>query len=464
MIVMKFGGTSIDDAVAVQRVVEIVRSRLPLRPVVVVSAMGKTTKQLLETARAASGGDLKTAAARLEALRTGHEELAQSAVRGWKGSPGETRVQHYFREMDQLLGGFSVLGELSLRSQDKMLSYGELVSTSILDEAFRENGVPSVWMDSRTLVITDEGYTRASPVWERTRDSVRGNVVPLLGDGRVPVLQGYIGASTGGATTTLGFEGSDYSATLVGAALGASEIQIWKEVSGVMTADPDRVPGAWTVAHVSYEEASQLTYLGAKVLHTKSIGPARRHGIPIRVGNSTDADAPCSVVGDRSPADGGFVKSIAYKTPVALVRLVSPSGLEIHAFVRTVLERLHDASIEPIAWNAARDRITCVIGQESGWSGLPAVMENLADVTVFSDQAAVSLVGEGIRTQGGFAGRVLAALDGVDVPWVSHGSSGIGITAVVGATVLDTVLKRLHGDFFRSPDPGMFIQPRKNRT
>jgi aspartate kinase len=456
MIVMKFGGTSIQDEQAIDRVVRIVKKALSKNPVVVVSAMGKTTKHLLEAALQSASGDRASGIGHLESIYRVHDALAAQAVRNWQKTEGKSRMDGYFDDMRKLIDGLSILGECSSRSQDKMLSYGELVSSSIIHEAFKQNGIPSVWLDSRKCILTDEEYTEASPLGEETDEAVRKLIQPVLLKNLVPVLQGYIGSTKKGATTTLGFEGSDFTAALIGSALDVSEIQIWKDVPGVMTADPELVPAVRTVKHVTFEEAGRLTFFGAKVLHPKSIEPARKRNIPVRVCNSKEPEAESSLITGMAASGKNTVKSIAYKKPLVLVRLQSKMTVPACNFYQTALEAFTREGVVPYAFEISENSIVVAAGADGRLEKIQERLSGFAHLEVRTDKAAVTLVGENIRRDRGFALSVLQLLKNENVELASVGVSGTSMSLVIDAEAVSRVLLQLHGAFFGEWDPSVF--------
>ena len=291
MIVMKFGGTSVEDAPSIERVAEIIRARLDLKPIVVVSAMGKTTRKLLQAAEASAAGDSRTTLGIVADLKTRHASEARRLVKNVEGRDVFSLIEKYFDELKKLLEGLSVLGEVPPRGLDKILAYGELLSSAVLTDALRERGIEARMLDARELIKTDDRYGCASPLFEITNQIIAAAIPRAIASGAVPVVQGFIGSSRDGATTTLGFEGSDYTATIIGAALDADDIQIWKDVSGLMTADPAIFSGARTVKLCSFAEAADLTHFGAKVLHPKALHPAARKNIPVHIYNSRKPSA-----------------------------------------------------------------------------------------------------------------------------------------------------------------------------
>lgn len=456
MIAMKFGGTSVQDASAIRRIVGIIRDRLSRRPVVLISAMGKTTKNLLECASLAAAGNRQSALGKLEAIRSYHESVANQSVLDWSRTEGSRRIESYFGEMRKLLDGLSILRELSARSQDKMLSYGELISTSIIQEVLVQNHIPAVWLDSRKMVITDEQFTAASPLQGETNDAVQKQVRPIVENGQIPVLQGYIGSSRNGATTTLGFEGSDYSAALVGLALGVSEIQIWKDVSGVMTADPEMVPDARTVKAISFDEANELTFYGAKVLHSKSIEPARLGNIPVSVCNSKEPERTGTWIFEADPSEKNAVKSIAYKKPVILMRIQSNRSLSTGEFYHLAADAFLREYAVPLAFGTSENTVVALLSGQTVSSVIRNRLTQFASVACRENRASVSLIGKNIAFRRNILQDVSSILKDVSLDWVSWGVSENSFTFVIHENDLKPVLNSLHSVFFREWDPTLF--------
>src|SRR5215218_914741 len=295
MIVMKFGGSSVDTAESIGRVVGIVRGQSHRQPVVVVSAMAKTTRKLLEVADAAAAG---------EDYVPQFEELCEHHIREARAEAHEV-LEPYFSELRGVLDQIAAEGKVTPRLADCVASFGELLSSVILSQA-----LDSPWIDCRQVVITDGDFTRAKPIYEETEPRLRDALLPHLREGRIPVLGGYVGSTLDGVTTTLGKEGSDFSAAIVGAAIQAEEVQIWTDVDGILTADPRIVSTARRVPALSFDEALELACSGMKKPHYGTLGPASRADVPIRILNSLH-HAEGTLIGCRNPAPG--IKSIACK-------------------------------------------------------------------------------------------------------------------------------------------------------
>ncbi|MBW2545536.1 MAG: aspartate kinase [Deltaproteobacteria bacterium] len=459
MIVMKFGGTSIEDIPSVERVVEIINSRLEQRPVVINSAMGKTTRKLLEIARLSAEGMDEKALSRLDEIRGYHFDMARGLTPDFEDSDVRTTLEGYFEELQRLMGGLSVLRELTPRSQDRILSYGELVATTIIASALQSRGINTRWLDARDFIITDERFTRARPLDEFTFPGIQEKVRPLVESGHVPVIQGFIGSARSGATTTLGFEGSDLTAALAGAALDASVIQIWKDVNGIMTADPRIFSGALTIKNISFEEASELTFFGAKVLHPGTIEPARRKrrkNISVGIYNSRRPDAGGTTITARAKRGTELIKSIAYNMSVRIVSITPDSHVSPDCFLRSIFDILDRERITPCILTTARTGIAMALGASEDMGGAIDELKCLGVVNIVGEKATVSLVGEKIRTSRDFASALFRNLEDVNIDMIAHGASPISLTFVVDETDIPSVIARLHETFFKDPDPDIF--------
>jgi len=453
---MKFGGTSIEDIPSVERVVEIINSRLEQRPVVINSAMGKTTRKLLEIARLSAEGMDEKALSRLDEIRGYHFDMARGLTPDFEDSDVRTTLEGYFEELQRLMGGLSVLRELTPRSQDRILSYGELVATTIIASALQSRGINTRWLDARDFIITDERFTRARPLDEFTFPGIQEKVRPLVESGHVPVIQGFIGSARSGATTTLGFEGSDLTAALAGAALDASVIQIWKDVNGIMTADPRIFSGALTIKNISFEEASELTFFGAKVLHPGTIEPARRKNISVGIYNSRRPDAGGTTITARAKRGTELIKSIAYNMSVCIVSITPDSHVNPDGFLRSIFDILDRERITPCIVTTAGTGIAMALGASEDLERAIDELKCLGTVNITGEKATISLVGENIRTTRDFAPVLFRNLEDVNIYMIAQGASPISLTFVVDESDIPSVIARLHEAFFKDPDPDIF--------
>ncbi len=452
MIVMKFGGTSIQDATSIERVVDIIKARAHLGPVIVVSAMGKTTRALLDIAERATRGERATARGRWEELKGYHVAL----MRALHVDEALPRVEGYFRDIEQLIDGLAILRELTLRGRDRIASYGELISSVIVTEALKHGGLDAVWLDARQFMITDEHHTRARPLMDITRARIVEHIRPCLQAGRIPVTQGYIGATLHGVTTTLGFEGSDYSAAIIGAALEAEDIQIWTDVHGIMTADPAILPEARTIRAISFLEAKELTHFGAKVLHPSTLFPADEKAIPVHIYNSRHPDGPGTVIAATVPPTRSVVKSIAYKRPVTLLTVAARHASSLPRFFKTAFEAVERAQLHTYLAMTTETRIMLVIDPSESVEALTIDLEPEANVAMVSDQAIVCLVGEHLHQHGALLHQVVQAVGDLPVGAISYGVSEHSLVLILPAANVGEAVKRLHDLLFRDVDPEMF--------
>ena len=465
MIVMKFGGSSVEDAPSIERVAEIIRARLSLKPVIVVSAMGKTTRKLLQAAEASAAGDSRTTLGSVADLKTRHMSEARRLVKSSDGREVFSIIEKHFDELKKLLEGLAILGEVPPRGLDKILAYGELLSSAVLADSLSERGVPARLVDARELIKTDDRYGAASPLPEITNQRLRQAIPPLMETGVVPVIQGFIGSSREGATTTLGFEGSDYTATIVGAALDADDIQIWKDVSGLMTADPRVFAGALTVKHCSFAEAADLTFFGAKVLHPKAIHPAARKNIPVHIYNSTQPAAPGTEITAAAPPCANRIKSISYKRPITIINATAASSGDGSRFVsaddllRAFVDVLAKRRIQPLIASAAASNVVLALDSRDlrhGGRDLIEAVADFGDATAEPGRAIVSMVGEGLRGEPSLVSRAFKAIDDAELGLIVHGSSPIAMSVVVAEQDVERVIARLHDVFFERLDPQIF--------
>ncbi|MFY9608333.1 MAG: aspartate kinase [Blastocatellia bacterium] len=464
MIIMKFGGTSVEDAASIERVTEIVRARLNEKPVIVVSAMGKTTRKLLAAAEASAAGDSRTALGFLADLKTRHTSEVRRLVQKATGRLALPLIEQHFDELKTLLEGLAILGEVPPRGLDKILAYGELLSSFIVADAMSERGIRTRLMDARELIKTDDRYGAASPLFDLTNQAILERVAPVIEQGEVPVVQGFIGATRDGATTTLGFEGSDYTASIIGAAMNAEDIQIWKDVPGLMTADPSVFAGARTVKACSFAEAADLTFLGAKVLHAKAIYPAAHRNIPLHIYNSKQPDATGTTIGAAAHSSN-LIKSIAYMRPVTIIRAHAETRASGSGEAST--DDLLKAVLDTLAKRRARALFTAMSGShvvlaldsrdlKHGGRDLVESISRYASVSVEPDKAVVSLVGEELGSDHSAVSRALKALQETNIDVISHGSSLISMSFTVEQAEVESVIARLHDVFFREIDPSIF--------
>ena len=455
MIVMKFGGTSVESAAAIKRVSGIVKARLAQKPVVVVSAMGKTTNKLLAMAGEAVAGRRDEAVRLHTELRAFHFEEASKAIDDADRPQLEQLLDGHFQELAAFLDELADLGEFPPQYVDLISSYGERLSSEIVALAFRHFGVDAAHVDSRSVVITDRRYTQASPLYPRTYAKLEAVVKPLA-ENQVVVMGGFIGSTQDGFTTTLGRGGSDFSASIIGAGIGATEIQIWTDVDGMLTCDPRILPGGHRVKIISFGEAAELAYFGAKVLHPATVVPAIDKNIPVLILNSRNPDSPGTrIVGDRV-ATSNIVKSIACKKDITVVNIRSLRMLMAHGFLRRIFEVFDRYSTSVDMVSTSEVSVSLTIDNAEMLDEICAELRLIAEVTVDRNQAAVCLVGDNITHTPGISARVFTALSKVNVRMISQGSSVLNMSIVVAGEDLRDAVEALHTEFFSTVDPEVF--------
>jgi aspartate kinase len=456
MIVMKFGGSSVESAAAIRRVAEIVQGRRARRPIVVVSAMGKTTNKLLAIADAAAKGEREDALKLLDELRAYHlREAIDLAPGGDRRTDMEGAVNSLFDELEELIKGISVLGEVTVRATDAVSSYGERLSSVIVALAFEELGMPAAHVDSRDVIVTDGRHTQAAPLIPQTYSRLAATIPGLTKD-RMVVMGGFIGATEEGVTSTLGRGGSDFTAALVGAAIDAEEIEIWTDVDGMLTADPTVMLGGYLVKSISFAEAAELAYFGAKVLHPSTVLPAVEKNIPVMILNSRRPEVQGTRIVRDMVHSRNVAKSIACKKKITLVNIVSTRMLMAHGFLRRIFEVFdrYETAVDMVATTEVSVSLT--IDNPSRLREIRRDLQAFAEVTIEDDQAIVCLVGENIRYTPRVSAKVFTALEDVNVRMISQGASLLNLSIVVAQGDLTTAVERLHRAFFSDPDPEVF--------
>jgi aspartate kinase len=447
VIVCKFGGTSVGDAEAIARTASIIRARRDRQPVVVVSALAGTTNMLLQIAEQSARGQLIGALRAVEGLRDRHLQQTELLLDTASAQEVSEELSAMFDELAALAEALRTLGDLTARSLDAIASLGEQLSSVLVVAALRKHDLDAVHVEAREVMITDDRYTKAEPQTDAISEAAQRIVMPILRDGRIPVMGGFIGSAQGtGVTTTLGRGGSDYSASLVGAALQAEAIEIWTDVDGMLTADPRVVQHARLIERIGFEEASELASFGAKVLHPSTIAPAVMRGIPVWVLNSRRPEGTGTLITFDAPRRA--VTAIAGKSGVTLVKVRSPRMLLAEGFMRSlfdVFER-HRTSVDVVATSEVSVSVT--IDDAARLEALVVDLRALGDVTIERNRGIVSIVGSGLSDGGRAMSQALAAIGELRVHMLSLSSSGINLTVVVDGEQVAPAMARLHDAFF----------------
>ena len=457
MIVMKFGGTSVESAIAIERVAGIVKARVARHPIVVVSAMGKTTNKLLAIADAAIAGRRDDYIRQVHDLRDFHSREARQVVPLSGRAELDRMLDDHFQEMTELVKGLAVLGELTPRSIDAISGYGERLSSQIVTLGFRHFGLDAVHLDSRRLIVTDNRHTQAAPHYPETYSRL-AQEIPLLAEtqSKVVVMGGFIAATEAGVPTTLGRGGSDFTASIVGAGVNAEEIQIWTDVDGMLTADPTVFEGGHRVRRLSFAEAAELAYFGAKVLHPATVIPAVERNIPVLILNSRRPDVEGTRIVREAIHSGNAVKSIACKKNITLVSINSTSMFMAHGFLRRIFEVFdqYQTSVDMIATSEVSVSLT--IDNPARLGEIAAGLREFAEVSVEPGHAIICLVGENIRHSPGIAARIFDALRAVNIRMISQGASLLNVGLVVADNDLRPAVESLHAALFQNLDKEVF--------
>lgn len=449
-IVMKFGGTSVAGAAALENVARIVGAHWHERPVVVVSAMSGVTDAFLASVTIASEQGTEEAIRSLNETFHRHHQAAQELLAPNDADHFATHLKQTEAEISRLLE--TVAGDPHSRraTQDAIVSFGELLSSSLLAQALNRLGVDARQVDARHCIVTDDEYTCAAPLIPETWAKTQQTLLPLLENDVIPVVGGFVGATREGNTTTLGRGGSDYTAALLGAALKVTEIQIWTDVTGVLTADPRVVPEAQTVERLSYSEAAELAYFGAKVLHPKTIQPAIEDGIPVRICNSRAPNDGSTLVGPQTETSPLTIKAIAHKTGVTIVQITSARMLGAYGFLRALFEVFDRLRTVVDVVTTSEVSVSLSLDDDSTLPTVVKELEQLGTVRVEKGRAIICVVGEGLRGTPGVAARVFSTISDINVTLISQGASSVNFTfAIQEARVVEAV-KRLHDAFFPS--------------
>ena len=445
---MKFGGTSVGDVAAFERVFHIVSTQARRHPVVVVSAMTKVTDALLAAFEIAKKGDADGAFASLEPHFERHVEVARQFNIADKSNAFNGELEFVREELADLLKRVSRRSLPLSMLKDAIVSYGEQLSSRLLAEVLKAKGINARQVDSRRLIVTDDEYGAAQPIWDETEKLIKLELAPMIAAGEVPVMGGFIAASRGGETTTLGRGGSDYSAALIAAALRASELQIWTDVTGVMTCDPRICGDARTIPVLSYEEAAELAYFGAKVLHPKTIKPAVDHAIPVRVCNTFEPNETGTMVLADSAETPNKIKSIAHKKNITILRITSARMLGSYGFMSALFQVFERYRTVIDVVSTSEVSVALTLDNIASLEQIVTELTRLGEVEVDPGYAVICVVGEGLRASKGLAAKVFSTIDNVNIALVSHGASSVNLTFVIKEEFADDVIKRLHNEMF----------------
>lgn len=453
--IMKFGGTSVEGATAFKNAAGIILDRQSLHPVVVVSAMAGFTDALIGSVQEALTAGAAAGADSLEKHFDRHLRVVDALLHNEAARMRQLINNSRVEIAELLVAAAAEIGEGRVESrkrrkffEDAVVTYGERLSAALLASVLIENQVVCTDVDARSCVITDDEHGCATPLMSESVRNTRARLEPLITSGCIPVLGGFIGSTVAGATTTLGRGGSDYTAALVGAALEAKEIQIWTDVPGVLTADPRLVAHARTVPHLSFEEAAELAYFGAKVLHPKTLHPAIERDIPVRICNSRAQESGSTLVVGESKKSPQTVKAIAHKTGVTTIQVTSTRMLGAYGFLRALFDVFaeHKTAVDVVTTSEVS--VSLSLDDTTSLAEIVAKLEELGTVSVEKKRAILCVVGEGLRTTPGIAARIFSTIRDINVSLISQGASRINLTFAVEEEHVRETVARLHKEFF----------------
>ena len=451
MVVQKFGGTSVADPEAIRRLIEIVRAartRDARGPAVVVSAMSRVTDGLLGVAESAGASHVAEALSRTQLIRERHLVTARELVSGAALDPLLSQISAELDALSDVVKALAVLREVSPRTLDVVAAVGELLSSRIVAAALTSAGVPAEWVDARQAIVTNSEHTRATPLGKETNDRLRSIVGPILDSGRVAVLGGFVGATLAGHTTTLGRGGSDYSGALVGAGVNASEIQIWTDVDGMLSADPRVIKSAKLVDHLSFAEAAELAYFGAKVLHPSTILPAVERNIPVRILNSWKPAAAGTLITGAGSSTRTGLTGLASKREVTVIDITSTRMLAAYGFLRQVFEVFERFTTAVDMVTTSEVSVSVTVDDVRHLGEIEEALSEFASVSVERNMSLLCAVGDVLQHEPEMAARVVGVFEEVPLRMISQAASRRNITVVLRQGDLPHAMERLHEEFF----------------
>jgi aspartate kinase len=454
MIVIKFGGTSVGDADRVAQAIDIVAERKDLKPVVVVSALAGVTNDLVAASEAACAQKSDVVHEIIHRVRSRHEDVALQLVQQKSDFLDSflRQLGKQIEEIDTILRGIALLGEITPRARDKVMSIGEKLSSVLFAYSMMMRALPGEFVNAEDVISTDDAFGGASPDMPRTTEAAAKVLAPMLERNRIPVMGGFIGRTHGGATTTLGRNGSDYSAAIVAAAIGADEVQIWTDVDGLLTCDPRLVQGARVIDLLSFEEAGELAQFGAK-LHPKTLEPAAAANIPVRVLNTHNPSSRGTLI-TRAGADStAGPRSIARKKHVTMVHVSSNRMLGAHGFLATFFGVFSQLGISVDLIATSEVSVTVTVDEKHDIEELTRRLSELANVELYDGMSIIAIVGQNVMSDARVGARILDALGGMPVKMMSLGRSGLNLSIVVDDANADIAVRAVHHALFESAVP-----------
>lgn len=445
---MKFGGTSVANSEAIARTINIVRGKLDQKPVVVVSALSKVTDTLYKIADAAKAGDFNGSMLLVGELRGRHEAIVRELIDDDEAVARANKdLNEIFDDFATLVRAVSMLRELTPRSKARVVSYGELLSSTVICHVMNYTGINTAWVNARDMIVTDDDYLKGRPVIAEIERKVP-QVIGEAYEGRDAVItQGFISSTIDGEPSILGRGGSDYTASLIGMALDAQAIEIWTDVDGVRTADPRRVTNTRSIEKLSFEEAAEMAHFGAKVLHPLTIEPAVMKNIPVYVLNSINPLSKGTAILQADQIEDG-IKSLSFKENIYLLNIFSMGMIEVSGFLSKVFKVFADNNVSVDLISTSEANLSLTIDATQDITEVVRQISEFASVNVHYDKSQVSIIGKNVVMQRGVLRWAMTAFNNVDIHMITQGTSLVNISFVIDRSELDTVLPELHKYLF----------------
>lgn len=449
MIVMKFGGTSVQDSESIKRVIEIVKSRIKRKPVVVFSATAGTTDKLLQCCKTASSGNFQKASDIVSQIKERHFKIAGELIEDKEVLEElNSNISVLIGQLKDIVKGIFLLSELSGRSTAKVISFGEMLSTVIISYAMNQDKIKTDLVDARDFMFTNCDYSNCEPIFDLICEKTPARLQPIIDAGRVAVTQGFIANTTDGITTTFSRGGSDYSASIIGMALNAEEVEIWTDVDGILSADPGIVENTKIVEEISFREAAELAFFGAKVLHPSTIVPAVEKNIPVRVLNSHHPEGKGTLIKNRSEKSYLTIKSITSKKIITVMNIYSPKMLLAYGFLKKIFEVFDKYKTSVDLITTSEVNVSLTLDNDENIKEIIKELSVFSEVKSEEDKSLVCVVGDNLKYMPGIAKKIFQVLGDYNITMISQGASLVNISFVVERNNLEDVLKTLHKELF----------------
>jgi len=456
IIAMKFGGTSVQDSKSISNVISIVKKEKAAK-IVIFSAVAKGTNSLEAMSRLAGEGKAKEAKKILNELINRHYEIIENLIPNKKHiAEAAERISGYKVKIEELISGLAVIRELSLRTLDSFRVFGELLSSTVIYYAMINSGIDAVLIDSRDLIKTDNDFSRAYPDFKLTQRNINKKLLPLLKTGKTIIAQGFIASTVDGISTTMGRESSDFSAVIYGALTGADEIQIWTDVDGVLSADPNVINSPLKLSQISFDEMEELSNFGAKVLHKNSVKPALKKNIPLRILNSKNSKSNGTVVNSKLNFTK-LVKSVTYKKNIMVLRLKPKESLNLFVFWEMMLNILNKHKPQIDLLISSNNAIIIVIAENAytkiHYEDLKNEFDEISDYKLIKDKVLITLVGSDLNSIDNLEDRIFKSIPGIKAEALAFGYNKYSFSLLADVKKFSHMMKNLHKEFFEK-QPG----------